>query len=416
MEFKKVKLGEIAKFNQKSYKSNYNWKTVKYLDTGNLNKNKVENLTTFNLRKEKLPSRAKRIPQINSILYSTVRPNQEHYGILENKFDNLLVSTGFTVIDIYKENINPKYIYYFLTKKDITAYLQKIAEDSVSTYPAIKPSDIKNLEILLPNRNNQDKIEQILSNLDSKIEINNKIISNLESQAQAIFKSWFVDFEPFQDGNFVESELGIIPEGWEVKELGEVADCKLGGTPSRKKREFWNGDIPWINSGEVNKDRIIEPSEYITEDGLKNSATKLLKRKTTLVAITGATLGQVSLLEIDCCTNQSIIGIEPNEKIPYEYIYLFIKNNINKIISNQTGAAQQHINLNDIRTSKIIIPQSRIMTEYVKIVSLLMSKVEKNYFENTKLAELRDTLLPKLIAGEIDVSNIKIEGEEVKNE
>ncbi|MFN2103186.1 restriction endonuclease subunit S [Finegoldia dalianensis] len=416
MEFKKVTLGEIAKFNQKSYKSNYNWKTVKYLDTGNLNKNKVENLTTFNLRKEKLPSRAKRIPQINSILYSTVRPNQEHYGILENKFDNLLVSTGFTVIDIYKENINPKYIYYFLTKKDITAYLQKIAEDSVSTYPAIKPSDIKNLEILLPNRNNQDKIEQILSNLDSKIEINNKIISNLESQAQAIFKSWFVDFEPFQDGNFVESELGMIPKGWEVKELGEVADCKLGGTPSRKKREFWNGDIPWINSGEVNKDRIIEPSEYITEDGLKNSATKLLKRKTTLVAITGATLGQVSLLEIDCCTNQSIIGIEPNEKIPYEYIYLFIKNNINKIISNQTGAAQQHINLNDIRTSKIIIPQSRIMTEYVKIVSLLMSKVEKNYFENTKLAELRDALLPKLMAGEIDVSNIKIEGEEVKNE
>lgn len=416
MEFKKVKLGEVGKFNQKSYKSNYNWKTVKYLDTGNLNKNKVENLTTFNLRKEKLPSRAKRIPQINSILYSTVRPNQEHYGILENKFDNLLVSTGFTVIDIYKENINPKYIYYFLTKKDITAYLQKIAEDSVSTYPAIKPSDIKNLEILLPNRNNQDKIEQILSSLDSKIEINNKIISNLESQAQAIFKSWFVDFEPFQDGNFVESELGIIPEGWEVKELGEVADCKLGGTPSRKKREFWNGDIPWINSGEVNKDRIIEPSEYITEDGLKNSATKLLKRKTTLVAITGATLGQVSLLEIDCCTNQSIIGIEPNEKIPYEYIYLFIKNNINKIISNQTGAAQQHINLNDIRTSKIIIPQSRIMTEYVKIVSLLMSKVEKNYFENTKLAELRDALLPKLMAGEIDVSDIKIEGEEVKNE
>ena len=134
------------------------------------------------------------------------------------------------------------------------------------------------------------------------------------------------------------------------------------------------------------------------------------------MAITGATLGQVSLLEIDCCTNQSIIGIEPNEKIPYEYIYLFIKNNINKIISNQTGAAQQHINLNDIRTSKIIIPQSRIMTEYVKIVSLLMSKVEKNYFENTKLAELRDALLPKLMAGEIDVSNIKIEGEEVKNE
>ena len=311
--------------------------------------------------------------------------------------------------------IESDFLYYIL--KYLKPFFKEIARNKQTTgLGHVTISDLKKIQVRIPSKNIQKKISDIFVILDKKIEINNEIISNLESQAQAIFKSWFVDFEPFQDGDFVESELGMIPEGWEVKELGEVADCKLGGTPSRKKREFWDGDIPWINSGEVNKDRIIEPSEYITEEGLKKSATKLLKRKTTLVAITGATLGQVSLLEIDCCTNQSIIGIEPNEKIPYEYIYLFIKNNINKIISNQTGAAQQHINLNDIRTSKIIIPQNRIMKEYVKIVSLLMLKVEKNYFENTKLAELRDALLPKLMAGEIDVSNIKIDGEEVKNE
>ena len=328
--------------------------------------------------------------------------------------ENIRINSGMLIIRNFDNSIDTEYLYVLMRSNFMKQRYKERISGSVQNQLPIR--DFKKIKIPIPDLHSQIIIKNVILTLDSKIEINNKIISNLESQAQAIFKSWFVDFEPFQDGNFVESELGMIPEGWEVKELGEVADCKLGGTPSRKKREFWNGDIPWINSGEVNKDRIIEPSEYITEDGLKNSATKLLKRKTTLVAITGATLGQVSLLEIDCCTNQSIIGIEPNEKIPYEYIYLFIKNNINKIISNQTGAAQQHINLNDIRTSKIIIPQSRIMTEYVKIVSLLMSKVEKNYFENTKLAELRDALLPKLMAGEIDVSNIKIEGEEVKNE
>lgn len=328
--------------------------------------------------------------------------------------ENIRINSGMLIIRNFDNSIDTEYLYVLMRSNFMKQRYKERISGSVQNQLPIR--DFKKIKIPIPDLHSQIIIKNVILTLDSKIEINNKIISNLESQAQAIFKSWFVDFEPFQDGNFVESELGMIPEGWEVKELGEVADCKLGGTPRRKKREFWNGDIPWINSGEVNKDRIIEPSEYITEDGLKNSATKLLKRKTTLVAITGATLGQVSLLEIDCCTNQSIIGIEPNEKIPYEYIYLFIKNNINKIISNQTGAAQQHINLNDIRTSKIIIPQSRIMTEYVKIVSLLMSKVEKNYFENTKLAELRDALLPKLMAGEIDVSNIKIEGEEVKNE
>ena len=147
---------------------------------------------------------------------------------------------------------------------------------------------------------------------------------NLEQQAQALFKSWFVDFEPFKNGEFEETELGMIPKGWRVESLGNVCKCLLGGTPSRNKEDYWNGDIAWINSGEVNEFRITKPSEYITEEGLKNSATKLLPRKTTVLAITGATLGQVSLLEIDTCANQSVIGVLENEILPYEYIYPLI--------------------------------------------------------------------------------------------
>lgn len=434
MEFKKVKLGEIAKFNQKSYKSNYNWKTVKYLDTGNLNKNKVENLTTFNLRKEKLPSRAKRIPQINSILYSTVRPNQEHYGILENKFDNLLVSTGFTVIDIYKENINPKYIYYFLTKKDITAYLQKIAEDSVSTYPAIKPSDIKNLKILLPNRNNQDKIEQILSNLDSKIEINNKIISNLESQAQAIFKSWFVDFEPFQDGNFVESELGMIPEGWEVKELGEVADFSNGYSFKSKDllekkkskndyKVFKQADIKvggginpnntksWIDSEFIRKNKL---SRFIIQSGDLMMCMTDMKNNVRL-------LGNTALVyqPDEYILNQRVGRLRSKQKeIKPSFLYYLTNNSVflNDLRGRANTGVQVNLSTSEIKRSKVVLPTCDIIKRFCDYSESITKSINSLNNQNTKLAELRDALLPKLMAGEIDVSNIKIEGEEVKNE
>lgn len=434
MEFKKVTLGEIAKFNQKSYKSNYNWKTVKYLDTGNLNKNKVENLTTFNLRKEKLPSRAKRIPQINSILYSTVRPNQEHYGILENKFDNLLVSTGFTVIDIYKENINPKYIYYFLTKKDITAYLQKIAEDSVSTYPAIKPSDIKNLEILLPNRNNQDKIEQILSNLDSKIEINNKIISNLESQAQAIFKSWFVDFEPFQDGNFVESELGMIPEGWKVKELGEVADFSNGYSFKSKDlleekkskndyKVFKQADIKvggginpnntksWIDSEFIRKNKL---SRFIIQSGDLMMCMTDMKNNVRL-------LGNTALVyqPDEYILNQRVGRLRSKQKeIKPSFLYYLTNNSVflNDLRGRANTGVQVNLSTSEIKRSKVILPTCDIIKRFCDYSESITKSINSLNNQNTKLDELRDALLPKLMAGEIDVSNIKIEGEEVKNE
>lgn len=417
MEFKKVKLGEIAKFNQKSYKSNYNWKTVKYLDTGNLNKNKVENLTTFNLRKEKLPSRAKRIPQINSILYSTVRPNQEHYGILENKFDNLLVSTGFTVIDIYKENINPKYIYYFLTKKDITAYLQKIAEDSVSTYPAIKPSDIKNLEILLPNRNNQDKIEQILSNLDSKIEINNKIISNLESQAQAIFKSWFADFEPFQDGNFVESELGMIPEGWEVKKVNEICDLKIGRTPPRKESEWFSlkEGVKWVSIKDLGLSQmyISEVTEYLTEESIEKFNIPIVEENTLLLSFK-LTVGRIAITTEKMCTNEAIAQFK-DPLISTLFLFYYFKNFKFETLGN-TSSIGNAVNSKIIKNIEVLVPPEKIVLKVMKMIEPLSICIRKLLNQNTKLAELRDALLPKLMAGEIDVSNIKIEGEEVKNE
>ncbi|MCD7949845.1 MAG: restriction endonuclease subunit S [Erysipelotrichaceae bacterium] len=182
----------------------------------------------------------------------------------------------------------------------------------------------------------------------------------------------------------------------------------LERTHSRSKKEYWNGDIPWINSGEVNHFRIISPSEYITKMGLEKSATKLLPKKTTVIAITGATLGQVSLLEIDSCANQSVVGILPNNYLSYEFVYPFIKSNIDELISHQTGGTQQHINKQNIEGLEIYVPDEETMKNYCNIIAALYALIASNCFKINILTNLRDILLSKLMSDEIDVSNIDI--------
>ena len=251
---------------------------------------------------------------------------------------------------------------------------------------------IKDFPLTLPSLDEQKRIAAILSSLDAKIENNSRVNANLEAQAQALYKSWFIDFEPFG---------GTMPDDWKEGKLGEYCKCYLGGTPSRAKKEYWHGNIPWINSGEVNKYRILEGSEYITELGLNKSATKLLPKKTTVLAITGATLGQVSLLEIDACANQSVIGVVENDVLPYEYIYPMIQNDIKWLILHQTGGAQQHINKDNVESLEIQVPSKEVMTKYKHLTAPIYETIANNCFESQRLTQLRDSLLPKLMKGEI---------------
>jgi type I restriction enzyme S subunit len=261
----------------------------------------------------------------------------------------------------------------------------------------------------------------VLDSLDSKIKLNRKLNATLEHIGKVIFKRWFVDFEfpnekgkPYKSngGEMENSEMGRIPRGWRVSTIGKELSAILGGTPDRTRREYWeNGDVPWINSGKVNEFRITEPAEYITREGLDNSATKLLPKRTTVLAITGATLGQVSLLEIDSCANQSVVGILASEKIPSEYIYFWTKHIIGDIISWQTGGAQQHINKENVNNSPLLIPDNHLLSKYSEIVKPIFDRITSNCFENSSLSRIRDFLLPKLMSGEIRVNPAKAESE-----
>ena len=303
-----------------------------------------------------------------------------------------------------KEDVSDNDFVYYLTKTPLfrdTAIKSMVGS---SGRQRAQMDVLENLKMLVPKDiSDQRRIASILSSLDRKIELNNKINADLEEMAQTIFKNWFVDFEPFKDGQFVDSELGMIPEGWKVGTLGDFCKCLLGGTPSRSKEEYWNGEVNWINSGEINKFRILEASEKITELGLAKSATKLLPKKTTVLAITGATLGQVSLLEIDTCANQSVIGVLENAEVPYEYIYPFIKDRIEMLIQHQTGGAQQHINKDNVESLIFLLPAKNVLENYISLVGPMYKRIESQCFENLYLSLLRDTLLPRLMSGELEV-------------
>ena len=177
-EWQTFRLGKMVLTNQSTYSPKEDWQFVNYLDTGNITMNRIDEIQYINTSTDKLPSRARRKVKLNSIIYSTVRPNQLHYGIIKEQPENFLVSTGFAVIDVDFEKAVPDYIYYVLTQQEITEYLQAIAEQSVSAYPSIKPSDIENLELMIPDIKTQERIVSILSSIDEKIKKNNAINNN----------------------------------------------------------------------------------------------------------------------------------------------------------------------------------------------------------------------------------------------
>ena len=178
-EWKQYKLKDICKTNVSSYSSGDNYSFVNYLDTGNITKNVIDEIQFIDTTKEKLPSRARRKVKHNSILYSTVRPNQLHYGIIKEQPANFLVSTGFTVIDVDETLADADFVYYFLTQYEVTEQMQSIGEQSTSAYPSIKASDLEDLDICLPALEEQRKIATFLKSLDDKIAMNSSINSNL---------------------------------------------------------------------------------------------------------------------------------------------------------------------------------------------------------------------------------------------
>jgi type I restriction enzyme S subunit len=280
-DWKEVKLGDVVNVNGETVGKDDDYSFVNYLDTGSVTAGKIEEIKYLDPMKDKIPSRAKRKVSKGDVIISTVRPSQRHYGIIKDIPENFLVSTGFAVLSAKQDLLDSSFLYYFLTQERVEKTLSSIAQSGVSTYPSIKPSDLEEMLIKLPPLPEQKRISSILSSLDAKIELNNKINNTLEEIGKTIFKHWFVDFEfpwdfkknefswdgkPYKSsgGKMVDSKLGKIPEGWEVKSLDDIADY-LNGKPLQRFPETGDDtDIPVIKIREL-RDGFSDSTDYAND-------------------------------------------------------------------------------------------------------------------------------------------------------
>ena len=424
-----VILKELIKTNTQSYQKSDNWNYINYLDTGNLTENVINEIIRLDPNKDKIPSRAKRKVKIGDILYSTVRPNQRHYGYIEKKYDNLLVSTGFVVIEPNKSKVNGKYLYYYLTQDNVISYLQTIAENTVATYPSISPKDIENLLVDFPSLDNQEKIIHILSNYDDLIENNNRRIKILEEMAQKIYKEWFVDFKfpGHETATFKDSPLGKIPKDWNYKPIGNLLEHQIGGgwgeakinnKYTEKAFVIRGTDIPNARLGNIQDC----PLRYHTPSNIK---TRLLKVNDIVFEVSGGSKGQPvgrtlflnkNLFNqfkenVICASFCKLLRVDSEQIIP-EYVYLHLLNiydngEIEKYQTQSTGIINFKFTF-FIENEKILIPTQDIINKFKNVIVPIYNEIFLLGNKNQILKQTRDILLPRLISGEINVENMEV--------
>ena len=308
------------------------------------------------------------------------------------------------VVDESKFDVD--YIYYLI--KFLWRYF-KSQENQSTTISIINKSTFSNIKIIAPSLSYQQKIAKVLSSLDDKIEVNLRINKQLEELAQVLFKSWFVDFDPFNDGEFVESELGMIPEGWKVCELNDFGQIVCGKTPSKDNKDFYGGNIPFIKIPDMHNNIFVwNTTDWLSNKGDASQVNKRIPPYSICVSCI-ATVGLVAINTTFAHTNQQINTIIPNNAFERYYLFEQLKS-MKEYLQNlgRGGTATLNVNTRLFGSIKVLRPSEKVLKEYDGVINGFFKKIELNQQEVTHLTNLRDTLLPKLMSGEIDVNEVEI--------
>lgn len=347
-------------------------------------------------------------PQTGDILLTSVGTLGVPYLVRDERF--YFKDGNLTWFKDFNDELVSVFLYYwFLSKYG----KHQIDTKSIgSTQKALTIDTLKKFDINLPPLQEQKAIANILSTLDEKIETNNKINKTLEEMAQAIFKHWFVDFEfPNEDGEpyktsggeMVDSELGPIPKGWEVKAIFDIAlEVITGKTPSTRDKSNFNGTVQFVKIPDMhNKVYITKTEVYLSDKGA--NLNKIIPPSSIMVSCI-ATPGLVSLATEDCQTNQQINSIIPKD-LKMSYFIYFLMSNLSEHIRvlGSTGSATLNLNKSQFEKIKVILPKIGIIHEFHNLVEPLFGEILNNQKMMENLASIRDTLLPKLMSGEIRV-------------
>jgi len=330
----------------------------------------------------------------NSIVGKVIKVPTEAEGALLNQ--NAVILRG--------NNIDQTFLYYRLKCRDFSDYLMSGARGSANQ-ASITLEHIFKFSFLLPGMNLQKRIAAILLSLDDKIELNRQTNQTLQAIAQALFKEWFVDYNfPGASGEMQDSELGEIPRGWKVGKMMDVLSVKGGATPSTKVAEYWDGEFNWATPKDLSNLKspvLLSTERKLTDKGVKQISSRILSEGTLLLS-SRAPIGYLAITAIPVSINQGFIAINGKE-LPNLYLLFWLKQHTEKVISRANGSTFLEISKAAFKEIEIIIPPAEVVDIFDNVATPIFEKIKNNEKQNQFLIQLRDTLLPRLMKGEINI-------------
>jgi type I restriction enzyme S subunit len=348
-----------------------------------------------------------------AVLYTSRAP----IGYVAIASNAISTNQGFKSL-ILKDGYVPEFVFYLLkaSKSEIESHA------SGGTFAEISAKALSEVVLQFPPKAQQEAIAKLLKSFDEKIATNNALSKTLEDIAQTIFESWFIDFDPvkakmvgekpvgmddvtaalFPD-SMEESELGLVPQGWEVSPSTEFFEVLSGGTPKTSNEDYWNGDIPWFSVVDAPDSQgcfFIKTNKTITKEGLDNSAAKLVRPGVTVISARG-TVGKTAIVAIPSTFNQSCYGIEG--KFGDFFTYLLLRNQVVKLQNISHGGMFDTITRETFSAIKVAKPKPELVSIFESLVSPVFLEIRNLQFQSNDLASIRDSLLPRLISGELQI-------------
>ncbi|MFJ1815177.1 restriction endonuclease subunit S [Staphylococcus saprophyticus] len=406
------KLGKVSTFYDSLHKTpkNYNiygypMVRVKDISTGFLDLS-----SCFNVSEDDYLEFSKKYkPQSGDIIITRVGTYGNIALVTNDK--RFCLGQNTVILNVDKKIIDNKYLFYYLT----SSMGQQQIESKVtgSTQKTISLKSLKEINIIRHNFYKEKQIGDLLYKIDNKINNNKQIIANLEEISQTLFKRWFVDFEfldengnPYKSsgGEMVESELGEIPKFWNVEKAEDIYKITIGKTPPRKLTELFseNEGIDWVSISDMKTEGMFinHTKEKIVEEGIINYKVKVVPKGSVLLSFK-LTIGRVKITNKELTTNEAIAHFF-SDNMHQLYTYLYLKNFNFEYLGNTSSIATA-INSKIVKKMPILVPKQRILAKFINRVEPFMKSIDIVQCENIKLTQLRDTLLPKLMSGEIEI-------------
>lgn len=401
-----------------SVKHNFPNNQIIFLNTSDIEDGTVLNHSYSDVKT--LPGQAKKSIMRNDILYSEIRPKNKRFAFIDYDSEEYVVSTKLMVLRVNDTaQLHPKYLYYYLTNKPIINHLQNLAESRSGTFPQITFNELKKLKVNLPTIEKQHKIISFMDSINGLITNNNQSIANLEELSQTLFKRWFIDFEfpdengsPYKSskGKMKKSSIGEIPAHWEITDIQEMTTKFTTGLNPRKNFTLGEGSNYYVTIKNMGNNDIIldERCDKVTDE-----AIEIINKRSDLqvgdVLFSGiGTIGRTYLIYKDphnWNTSESIFSLRPSDKISSVYLYnLLLSEGVQDYsVQMSSGSVQKGIRKRDLERYTFALSNDNIEDYFEELVSPLQNKIHNLRDENLKLVELRDTLLPKLMSGEVEL-------------